>query len=101
MVKHAGVHYILNQWRPGSKDWTWGEEMGDIQGRECCCCGEKAHHYDKIALLLQTQGWVGKPILLGDDGRIWDGHHRLLACLELGIEEVPVELGYTPNEKID
>lgn len=29
------------------------------------------------------------PILLGDDGRIWDGHHRVCVAYDLGLAEVP------------
>jgi hypothetical protein len=31
-----------------------------------------------------------EPILIGDDGRLWDGHHRLAVALAFGIS-VPVE----------
>lgn len=30
------------------------------------------------------------PILLGSDGRVWDGHHRFAAAEHLGIPVVPV-----------
>jgi hypothetical protein len=31
------------------------------------------------------------PVLLGDDGRVWDGHHRLRVALILKAETIPVE----------
>lgn len=34
---------------------------------------------------------IRKPILIGDDGRVWDGHHRLYAAHVLGFKQVPVE----------
>lgn len=29
--------------------------------------------------------------LLGDDGRVWDGHHRIVAARSLGWRWLPVE----------
>jgi ParB-like chromosome segregation protein Spo0J len=34
---------------------------------------------------------IREPILLGNDGRVWDGHHRITAAHQLGIEEVPIK----------
>lgn len=34
---------------------------------------------------------VRNPILLGNDGRVWDGHHRLEAATNMGLVTVPVE----------
>ncbi|MER7971040.1 hypothetical protein ABTX35_18935 [Streptomyces sp. NPDC096080] len=31
-------------------------------------------------------------MLIGSDGRLWDGHHRLRIAVRLGIDHVPVEL---------
>lgn len=31
------------------------------------------------------------PILLGTDGRVWDGHHRLCVADMLGLDAVPCE----------
>lgn len=31
-----------------------------------------------------------EPIVIGTDGRLWDGHHRLVAAHALLLEEVPV-----------
>lgn len=33
-------------------------------------------------------------ILLGDDGRVWDGHHHLRVARLLDSEELPVEYGH-------
>lgn len=37
------------------------------------------------------------PITLGTDGRVLDGHHRLLAAHQLGIEQVPARLAHMPR----
>lgn len=31
-----------------------------------------------------------KPVHLGEDGRIWDGHHRIAAALALDLDTIPV-----------
>ncbi len=31
-----------------------------------------------------------EPILIGDDGRCWDGHHRVAVAVRLGLDEIPV-----------
>ena len=42
-----------------------------------------------LALSIEEIG-VQRPILLGDDGRVWDGHHRILIATDVGMEGVPV-----------
>lgn len=42
-----------------------------------------------IGSILRTG--IRAPILIGDDGRVWDGHHRLYAAHVLGFKQVPVE----------
>lgn len=32
-----------------------------------------------------------EPVLLGNDGRVRDGHHRIAASVYLGLEEILVE----------
>lgn len=34
---------------------------------------------------------IRTPILLGNDGRVWDGHHRIYVAHALGFKSVPVE----------
>jgi hypothetical protein len=33
---------------------------------------------------------IHEPVLLGDDGRVWDGHHRLCVAHDLALAEVPI-----------
>lgn len=30
------------------------------------------------------------PVLIGNDGRVWDGHHRIVIAAGLGIPKIPV-----------
>ncbi len=45
---------------------------------------------------VQQYGIVN-PITLGTDGRVLDGHHRLLSARKLGIAQVPVRLAIMPT----
>lgn len=49
-------------------------------------------HSDKLAALradMQLNG-IREPIVIGPDGRVWDGHHRLCIADELGMTTIPV-----------
>lgn len=77
---------VLTEVRCGSQDWTWDEEWADLDRR----------HVDTgyLAKLEQQIGENGitMPVLIGSDGRLWDGHHRLRIAVRLGIGYVPVEI---------
>jgi len=72
------VAEAMQQWRPGSHDWTWEDESRDLWKRD----------RQKMAALASSIRWSGlreaeadeEPITLGNDGRVWSGHHRLLAA---------------------
>lgn len=42
---------------------------------------------------------IRTPILIGSDGRVWDGHHRLYVAHALGFEYVPVEFARPASKK--
>lgn len=44
-----------------------------------------------LAVDIRERG-IQTPIRLGNDGRVWDGHHRLRVAVLLGLDEVPVEV---------
>lgn len=50
-------------------------------------------HKARLDDLKESIAEVGviEPIILGLDGRVWDGHHRICAAFDLGIEHVPVK----------
>lgn len=51
-----------------------------------------ANHADRLWTLrtaIERDG-IREPILLGNDGRVWDGHHRLWVAADLGMTSVPV-----------
>lgn len=51
---------------------------------------------------LAEQGRIEQPVCLGPDGRVWDGHHRIVAARRLGLTEIPVEPDeQSPNQRDD
>jgi hypothetical protein len=76
---------VLAAYRPGSygDDWRWEDEWADIDA------GRTATDVENLRASVTAVG-ICEPVLLGDDGRIWDGHHRLRLALELGLPDVPV-----------
>lgn len=89
------VETIFERWRPGSYSHGWGDEEIDLIARD-----EAA--LQVLEASIDCYGFLPSyPIMLGDDGRVWDGHHRLVALRRMlragwilpGFL-VPVEFGY-------
>lgn len=78
---------IITFWVPGSREWTWAEEYADIMSRpetKAICKrvdSEGIEFMDHLA-----------PVLLGSDGRVWDGHHRICIAIQRGIPSLMVEV---------
>jgi hypothetical protein len=75
---------ILAEVQCGSQDWTWDEEWADLD-----------HYRAKELADLETQikaNGITEPVLIGSDGRLWNGHHRLRLAVRLGIGYVPVRV---------
>ncbi|MEV7492230.1 ParB N-terminal domain-containing protein [Streptomyces anulatus] len=75
---------VLTEVRCGSQDWTWDEEWDDLDKRH-------AGYLDRLEQEITANG-ITMPVLIGSDGRLWDGHHRLRIAVRLGIGYVPVEI---------
>lgn len=82
---------IMENWRPGSQgdDWTWADEYsylwmidGPRTNKIIEIVKEKDIDFDDTY----------NPILLGNDGRVWDGHHRILIARYLEIDSVNVSI---------
>lgn len=75
------VEHILRDYRDGDEH-GWDTEFAYLISQ---------HHLRIHALLLAVRAsGMQNPILLGSDGRVWDGHHRLLVARILGLKRVPV-----------
>jgi hypothetical protein len=77
------LEVLMSKWAVGSADWTWDEELAELEE------GRGVTGMDMLRTSIQETG-MKNPILLGNDGRVWDGHHRIAAARSLGIREVPV-----------
>lgn len=94
---------VLGRWVPGSHDqpWTWDDEEREILSHPCKCatvdpavefidCGQAGHYQLKMEAHIAEHG-LTQGVCLGPDGRVWDGHHRIVAARRLGLTEIPVE----------
>lgn len=88
MAETMKLYDILDQYNPGDGgtwfiefEWIWHNHRG---------------HVEELVEDIYTHG-IESPVLLGHDGRVWDGHHRLLAAGRLGIKAIPVE--HAPTEE--
>lgn len=73
---------VLANYEPGSQDWSWRSEFRWLE----------ENHRTQLQELMWSMRQFGQktPIDLGPDCRIWDGHHRLWAAVQLGWDEVDV-----------
>lgn len=76
---------VMRRWRPGSYEppWSWADEEADIEART-------PGRLEQLRRSLIRNGF-DEPVLLGDDGRVWDGHHRIIAAARAGLD-IPVEI---------
>jgi hypothetical protein len=77
---------ILAEVAVGSRDWTWEEEWADLDQRHA-----ETGYLATLEQQIREKG-ITLPVLIGSDGRLWDGHHRLRIAFRIGIEYVPVEI---------
>lgn len=80
---------VLRNYLPGESD-TWDEEWRDIRN------WSTPEEWDRLIQDLDENG-IEIPILLGGDGRVWDGHHRLWWAMTHDYELVPVEVITEPD----
>lgn len=83
---------ILAAWVPSSmpQPWSWDDEERAIFERICLCCGKVGHHQRKLEAFFAARG-LSEGVCLGECGRVFDGHHRIIAARRLGIEVIPLE----------
>lgn len=84
---------LTARWAPGSyaPPWTWADEEHDIITRICLCCERPGHYQAELERHLTAVGRIDQPVCLGTDGRVWDGHHRIVAARRLGFDRIPIE----------
>lgn len=74
--------------------WTWDDQEREQLLRTCLCCGEVGHHQRALEAHIAEYG-LTEGVVLGIDGIVRDGHHRIVAARRLGIQRVPLE---SPDE---
>lgn len=74
---------LLDKYRDGDEH-GWATEFDWIR---------KNHReiLDRLMVSIEANG-IREPVSLGNDGRVWDGHHRLCAAWILGITDIPVRV---------
>lgn len=81
VVVQMPLDAVLLGYRDGDEH-GWYEEF-------CWLEANDMRRLDVLATSVQETG-MREPILLGDDGRVWDGHHRLWVAQKLAMPTVPV-----------
>ena len=83
---------LLTTVPPGHRKepWTWEDEERDIWSRLCLCCGQPGHYQETVEAHIAEHG-LTEGVCIGEDGRLHDGHHRVIAAKTLRIERVPLE----------
>lgn len=77
----VGVAWILENFTTGDER-TWDEEVADID-----LSGTRASF---------AEHGIVNPVTLGTDGRVLDGHHRLLVAREEGVAFIPSRFAPMP-----
>jgi hypothetical protein len=80
---------IVTFWRPGSQDWFWADEYTDLMG-------PRREGTDAVHERVKAEGFGFldhiAPVLLGNDGRVWDGHHRICLAIKEAVPSLMVEI---------
>ena len=79
--RRVRLDHLLGVYAVGSGDWSWQDEYDDLIDQPGT---------QKLLARIRDEG-IREPILLGTDGRVWDGHHRIVIAMHLGLDSVPVE----------
>lgn len=85
MRQYLPLREVMLKWRPGSFDHTWEEEILDLFCRDTI-------HMAELIIDIRKNG-MRDPVLLGNDGRMWDGHHRTAVYYLLGQDLIAIEYG--------
>lgn len=85
--KRVRFDHLIGVYSVGSGDWPWIEEYENLIDQP---------DTQKLLERIRVEG-IREPILLGTDGRVWDGHHRIIIAMHLGLDSVPVEFAGEPG----
>ena len=93
MLDEIALDELLMNHSPGHRKsaWSWDDEESDIAVRVCLCCGQAGHYQQQLEVHIAEYGLNGMGVCVGDDGRLWDGHHRVIAAKHLNFAVIPLE----------
>lgn len=78
---------IITFWRPGSAEWSWADEYADLIDDDVTQRIEERINAEGIGFVDHIT-----PVLLGSDGRVWDGHHRIVLAIKRGVPALMCEV---------
>lgn len=81
MSREIELQALKKVFSVGSGAWSWSVEHAALANQD---------RTKELIEKIREEG-IQMPILLGNDGRVWDGHHRIVAATIIGIQFVPVE----------
>lgn len=102
------LNVVLTKFVPGSypQPWSWDDEERNILEARCRDhnvgddamaphwgdghCAEPGWYQLSLEEHIRVHG-ITQGVLLGNDGRLWDGHHRVVAARRLHIDQIPIE----------
>lgn len=89
-MRMSQFRYTLEQFfddvTPGSRGdhWTWNDEFHELTNDPA-----HAERLQDLIADIKANG-IKEPVVIGTDNRCWDGHHRVVAAIHLGMKWVPV-----------
>ncbi len=78
------IQKVLAEIQPGDQDWSWQSQFRWLEEA-------RQDRLTDLTTEILTEG-LERPLVLGPDGRLWDGHHRLYVLYHQGYRYVPVEI---------
>lgn len=73
---------LLRSYTPGDVH-SWHDEFSWLR--------ENHGHRLRSLFMSVLQHGIREPVLLGHDGRVWDGHHRIYVAYHLGFTDIRVK----------
>lgn len=85
---------IVTFWRPGSGNWSWAVEYMNLIDAAATLRIVKRVDVEGIDFADDFA-----PVMLGSDGRVWDGHHRICIAIQRGIPSLMTDIYTTTPPK--
>jgi hypothetical protein len=78
----------MDWWKPGThpQPWNWKDEIASLR--------ERGELYSLKVEAGRDGRHVAQPVLLGGDGRVWDGTDRVIYAYMKGVVTIPVIFGF-------